>query len=192
MVSTSVSDCDIIIAHIFQFVNSFLKIFSVFGIFLLTNANTHVILASEIPILEFVSNIKNIKIVKSIKFIPKQIILFVSEKSEDKMNNAYFKRSNKLNTRNRSGMIRSYRTSRTFPEMLIMMLDLILTAIDRTLDILFRPAVCRMVRTVLAISCIVAFLCLIGALEAGVISVLTSVCLAIILVAVEVLCLKGN
>ena len=89
-------------------------------------------------------------------------------------------------------MIRSYRTSRTFPEMLILMLDVILSAIDRTLDILFRPAVCRVVRTVLAISCIAAFLCLIGALEAGRISVLSSVCLALVLVTVEVLCLKGN
>ena len=108
------------------------------------------------------------------------------------MNNAYFKKTNKLNTRNRSGMIRSYRTTRTFPEMLILMLDVILCAIDHTLDILFRPAICRMVRTILAISCIGAFLCLIGALQAGVISVLTSVFGAVVLVAVEVLCLKGN
>lgn len=108
------------------------------------------------------------------------------------MNNAYFRKSNKLNTRNRCGMIRTYRTTRTFPEMLILMLDLILSAIDRALDILFRPAVCRLVRTVLAISCIAAFLCLIGALEADKISVLSALCLAMALVGVEILCLKGN
>ena len=108
------------------------------------------------------------------------------------MNNAYFGRNQKLQTRNRTGMIRSYRTTRTFSETLILILDIILSAFDHMLDVLVRPTVHRVLRGAVAISCIVAFLCLIGAVEAQLVSVLTAVGIATVLVAIEVLCLRGN
>lgn len=108
------------------------------------------------------------------------------------MNNAYFGRNQKLQTRNRAGMIRSYRTSRTFSETLVLILDIILSAFDRMLDVLVRPSVHRAIRGVIAISCIAAFICLIAATEAQLISIGMTVIFAVLLAAIEVLCLKGN
>ena len=108
------------------------------------------------------------------------------------MNNVYFAKNQKLQTRNRAGMIRSYRTTRTFSESLIWVLDMILSALDRMLDVLVRPAVHHTIRGIVAIACIVAFICLIAATEAQLISVAVAVLIAIALVMIEVLCLRGN
>ena len=62
------------------------------------------------------------------------------------MNNAYFEKNTKLQNRNRAGMIRSYRTARTFAEVLAMILDMLLSVIDRGLDILARSAASRLLR----------------------------------------------
>ena len=108
------------------------------------------------------------------------------------MNNAYFSKNQKLQARNRAGLIRSYRTTRTFSETLILILDIILSGFDRMLDILARPAVHRVIRGMIAISCIVAFIFLIGAVEAQLVSVIHAVLIAIALVLIETLCLRGN
>lgn len=108
------------------------------------------------------------------------------------MNNVYFDKTEKLHSRNRTGMIRSYRTTRTLTEILMMILDTLLFAIDRTLDMLARPAVRRFVRGISAIVCIGGFLCLISVVESGVISILAACPLALILVVIEALCLRGN
>ena len=108
------------------------------------------------------------------------------------MNNAYFGKNQKLQTRNRAGMIRSYRTSRTFAETLILVLDIILSAFDRMLDVLVRPSVQRVLRGTIAISCIAAFICLIGAVEAQTVSLFAALWIAAVLVITEVLCLRGN
>lgn len=108
------------------------------------------------------------------------------------MNNVYFSKNNKLQTRNRSGMIRSYRTTRTYAEVLIMILDMILGAFDRGLDLVARPAVCRVLRVIGAVGCIIAFLCLIGAVESQSISIIMAMLAALVLVVIEVLCLRGK
>lgn len=108
------------------------------------------------------------------------------------MNNAYFGRNNKLQGRNRAGMIRSYRTSRTISDILILVMDMILSAFDRTLDLLARPAIHRVIRGTIALSCIAAFIVLIAAVDAQRISIGTTVLSAAVLVVVELLCLKGN
>ena len=76
------------------------------------------------------------------------------------MNNAYFEKNTKLQNRNRAGMIRSYRTARTFAEVLAMILDMLLSVIDRGLDILARSAASRLLRGTLAIVCLISFICL--------------------------------
>ena len=108
------------------------------------------------------------------------------------MNNAYFTKNQKLQTRNRAGMIRSYRTTRTFSETLILIIDIILGVFDRMLDVLVRPSVHRIIRGMIAISCVAVFICLIAAVEAQLVSVFIAILLAVVLVAIEVLCLRGN
>lgn len=108
------------------------------------------------------------------------------------MNNAYFEKNTKLQNRNRAGMIRSYRTARTFAEVLAMILDMLLSVIDRGLDILARSAASRLLRGTLAIVCLISFICLIGAVEHQVISLFSTVLIAAVLVIVEVLCLRKN
>ncbi|MBQ7321247.1 MAG: hypothetical protein IJW99_04050 [Clostridia bacterium] len=108
------------------------------------------------------------------------------------MNNVYFGKNTKLQTRNRTGMIRSYRTTRTFPEMLGIILDMILTAFDGMLDVLARPTVRRIARTVTAIACIAVFLCLISAVENQLLATLPALLIALALVGIEILCLRGN
>ncbi len=108
------------------------------------------------------------------------------------MNNAYFSKNQKLQTRNRVGMIRSYRTTRTFSETLILIMDIILSAFDHMLDVLVRPSVHRVIRGIIAISCVAAFICLIGAVEAQLISIISAIIIAAVLVTIEVLCLRGN
>ena len=107
------------------------------------------------------------------------------------MNNAYFERKMKLQTRNRAGQIRTYRTSRTFGEMLIMVLDMILAMLDHTLDVLARPAVLRLIRGIIAIACVVGFVFLIGAIEQQGIGLFRGLMISAVLVFVEVLCLRG-
>ena len=107
------------------------------------------------------------------------------------MNNAYFERKMKLQTRNRSGMIRSYRTSRTCGELLILVLDMILSGLDRTLDILARPAILRVIRGIVAIACVIAFVLLISAVDRHVITLFRGLMFSAVLVFLEVLCLRG-
>jgi hypothetical protein len=107
------------------------------------------------------------------------------------MNNAYFERKMKLQTRNRAGRIRSYRTSRICTEMLIMVLDMILFMLDQTLDVLARPAVLRLIRGVVAIACVVGFVLLIGAIDHQWISLFHGIVISAVLVFLEVLCLRG-
>ena len=106
------------------------------------------------------------------------------------MNNAYFAKNRKINTASRSGMIRSYRTTRTVNEVLILILDRILGLLDHVLDVLVRPAVSRIIRGTVAIACVVAFLCLISAVEAQTVSILTAAFLSVVLVALEIVCLR--
>ena len=108
------------------------------------------------------------------------------------MNNAYFAKNTKLQTRNRSGMIRSYRTSRTMGESVIALLNILLTMFDRGLDILARPMIRRVLRGSIAISCVVGFICVIGAIESHSITLLPALVISIVLVILEVLCLRGN
>lgn len=108
------------------------------------------------------------------------------------MNNAYFAKNSKLQTRNRSGMIRSYRTSRTCGETLVFLMNLLLTMFDRGLDVLARPMIRRVLRGSIAIACVVCFVCLIGAVEGQAIALIPALILAGLLVILEVLCLRGN
>ena len=108
------------------------------------------------------------------------------------MNNAYLGKDAKLQNRNRSGMIRSYRTTPTLASVMVQILHMLLCGIDHVLDVLARPAVRRVVRSVVAISCIAAFLCLISAVESQNISLVLAGLICAVLVGIEVLCLRGN
>jgi hypothetical protein len=113
-------------------------------------------------------------------------------KTEDPMNNAYYIKINKLQTRNRAGMIRSYRTSRTLAEMLIAILDMILAAFDRGLDMLARPMINRILRGSIAMSSAVGIIFLISAIDRQIISLFPALLICAILVIAEVLCLRKN
>jgi hypothetical protein len=113
-------------------------------------------------------------------------------KTEDLMNNAYYIKNNKLQTRNRAGMIRSYRTSRTLAEMLIAILDMILAAFDRGLDMLARPMINRILRGSIAMSSAVGIIFLISAIDRQIISLFPALLICAILVIAEVLCLRKN
>lgn len=108
------------------------------------------------------------------------------------MNNVYLGKDAKLQNRNRSGMIRSYRTTPSFVTIIAQILHMLLCGIDNVLDILARPAVRRAVRSVVAIACVAAFLCLISAVESRNISIVFAVVISAMLVGIEVLCLRGN
>lgn len=108
------------------------------------------------------------------------------------MNNAYFAKNNKLQTRNRAGMIRSYRTSRTCAEMLMLILDMILFSLDRGFDVLCRPTVRRVLRGGVAIGCIVSFIFVIAAIDNGAIALASALLIAMVLVVLEIFCLRGN
>jgi len=108
------------------------------------------------------------------------------------MNNAYLGKDAKLQNRNRSGMIRSYRTTPSLATMMLQLLHVLLCGIDHVLDVLARPAVCRVIRSVVAIACVAAFLCLISAVEAQNISLVFAGLICAVLVGIEVLCLRGN
>ena len=108
------------------------------------------------------------------------------------MNNAYFAKNNKLQTRNRAGMIRSYRTSRTCTEMLMLIFDMILFSLDRGFDVFCRPTVRRVLRGGVAIGCIVSFIFVIGAIDRGAITLLSTLLISAVLVVLEIICLRGN
>ena len=108
------------------------------------------------------------------------------------MNNAYYIKNNKLQTRNRAGMIRSYRTSRTFTEMLIAILDMLLAIFDRGLDVLARPLINRVLRGSIAIVSAIGIVFLIGAIDRQVISLIPALLISAVLVIVEAICLRRN
>lgn len=108
------------------------------------------------------------------------------------MNNATLGKDAKLHNTNRAGMIRSYRTTPTAAMLLRQILQMMLYGLDSLLDALARPVVRRVIRCVVAIACIAAFLCLIGAVERQSVSVFSAVMIGAGLVGVEILCLRGN
>ena len=108
------------------------------------------------------------------------------------MNNAYFAKNNKLQTRNRTGMIRSYRTSRTYAEVLMLIFDMLLASLDRGFDVLCRPTVRRVLRGGIAIGCLISFVLVIGAIDSNAIALAPAWMIAAVLVALEFLCLRGN
>lgn len=108
------------------------------------------------------------------------------------MNNAYYVKNNKLQTRNRSGMVRSYRTSRTLFETLIAFLEMLLTMFDRGLDVLSRPLVSRFLRGSIAMISAIGIVFLIGAIDRQLISVFPALLLCAVLVIAEALCLRKN
>ena len=108
------------------------------------------------------------------------------------MNNAYYVRNNKLQTRNRAGMIRSYRTSRTFVQMLLALLDMLLSSFDRGLDVLARPMVSRVLRGSVATISAVGIIFLISAIDRQLIALFPALVITALLVIAEVLCLRKN
>ncbi len=108
------------------------------------------------------------------------------------MNNVFFEKNVKLHTRNRNGMIRSYRTTRNCTQLLLLVIDMILTGFDRILDVLARPARLRLVRGVIAISCLISFIFLIAAIEQQLLSLGTAIILSLGLMILEIVCLRGK
>ena len=89
-------------------------------------------------------------------------------------------------------MIRSYRTSRNCTDLMILIIDLVLSAIDRTLDVIAHPVVLRLLRGVTAIACIIGFVFVIGAIEHHTLALFPALVISGALVLLEIVCLRGN
>lgn len=100
------------------------------------------------------------------------------------MNNVYFTSTRPIQPTARR---RAYRRS---TPAIIRLLEAILCGLDRFLTFLSRPTVRRVVKCAIVVACLIAFLCLISAVEKQALSVLTSIVLSMFLVFVEILCLR--
>lgn len=96
------------------------------------------------------------------------------------MNNVYSSTNRKMQERRHY----SKRTSLMVP-----LLVVLLQAIDRILNAISVPAVKRVIKGIIVVGCLVAFLCLISAMEQQALSVFPGIVLSLFLVFVEILCL---